>query len=215
MFERTMEALGVDRRQWSYRLAPHLTGKAQQAFACMSREDCGSYDAVRVAILQRYNITTETYYQRFVEKRKMLDESFVECTVRMRDVTQKWTKACQTKDNVLEMVMIEQFQKILSPELQIQIRQRRPTTLDEAASVADNVLEARKITKKMDTVQSLPKVKSLMTFFISTSSPLELIFYMWLGNALKFYLSLSEFYYFVSNTRKRREKNHVESDRPK
>ena len=71
MFERTMEALGVDRGQWSYRLAPFLTGKAQQAFACMSREDCGSYDAVRVAILQRYNTTTETYYQRFVEMRKM------------------------------------------------------------------------------------------------------------------------------------------------
>ena len=70
-FERTMEALGVDRRQWSYHLAPYLTGKAQQAFACISREDCGSYDAVRVAILQRYNTTTETYYQRFVEMRKM------------------------------------------------------------------------------------------------------------------------------------------------
>ena len=33
--------------------------------------------------------------------------------------------------------------------MQIQIRQRRPKTLDEAASLADSVLEAWKITKKM------------------------------------------------------------------
>ena len=61
-------------------------------------------------------LTTLQHYNRNVLSKirgneKMPDESFVECTVRMRDVAQKWTKECRTKDDVLEMVMIEQFQK--------------------------------------------------------------------------------------------------------
>ena len=34
-FERMMEGYGVNRTRWSYRLAPNLTGKAQQAFAAL------------------------------------------------------------------------------------------------------------------------------------------------------------------------------------
>ena len=34
-FERLMEGYRVDRDRWSYRLAPNLTGKAQQAFAAL------------------------------------------------------------------------------------------------------------------------------------------------------------------------------------
>ena len=52
------------------KLAPQLTGKAQQAYAAMKMENGGRYDKFKEAILQRYDISEETYRQRFREPSK-------------------------------------------------------------------------------------------------------------------------------------------------
>ena len=51
-FERVMVVYEVDRARWAFKLAPQLTGKAQQAYAAMSTEDAGDYDKVKAAILK-------------------------------------------------------------------------------------------------------------------------------------------------------------------
>ena len=62
-FERIMQAFEVAKKRRSYKLA--LSGKAQQAYAAMERHKADDYEEVKKAILQRYNITEETYRQRF------------------------------------------------------------------------------------------------------------------------------------------------------
>ena len=52
-FERMMAVYEVDRARWAFKLAPQLTGKAQQAYAAMSVEDAGDYDKVKTTILKR------------------------------------------------------------------------------------------------------------------------------------------------------------------
>ena len=39
-FERLMAAYEVKRERWAFKLAPQLVGKAQQAYAAMSADDC-------------------------------------------------------------------------------------------------------------------------------------------------------------------------------
>uniref|UniRef100_A0A1X7VDJ8 Protein kinase domain-containing protein n=1 Tax=Amphimedon queenslandica TaxID=400682 RepID=A0A1X7VDJ8_AMPQE len=56
-----MEAYEVPKECWAYRLAPQLTGKAQQAYAAVSSDSAKKYDEVKTAILRRYNINEETY----------------------------------------------------------------------------------------------------------------------------------------------------------
>ena len=73
-FERMIAAYGVDRAQWVYRLAPQLTGKAQQAYA---------------AIMRRYNINVETYRQRFREARLKEGETHRELTTWLLDLANK------------------------------------------------------------------------------------------------------------------------------
>ena len=51
-FERIMEAHEVSRDRWSFKLAPQLTGKAQEAYAALPPHDARSYEAVKVAILR-------------------------------------------------------------------------------------------------------------------------------------------------------------------
>ena len=91
-FECMMAAYGVDRSQWVYRLAPHLTGKAQQAYAAMSTEDASTYEEVKTAVLRRYDISAETYRQRFRETRLKEGKTYLELATRWLDLASKWTK---------------------------------------------------------------------------------------------------------------------------
>ena len=50
-FERIMDAYKLSTEQWTYYLAPQLTGKAQQAFAAIPKEESSTYDGVKAAIL--------------------------------------------------------------------------------------------------------------------------------------------------------------------
>ena len=87
-FECMMAAYGV------YRLAPYLTGKAQQAYAAMPTKDASTYDEVKAAVLRRYDISTETYRQRFREARLTKGETHRELATRLLDLASKWTKEC-------------------------------------------------------------------------------------------------------------------------
>ena len=60
-FERIMSAHEIQKDQWSYHLAPQLTGKAQLAFAALSSTEAKDYDAIKAAILARYDVNEETY----------------------------------------------------------------------------------------------------------------------------------------------------------
>ena len=47
----------MPQNRWAYKLAPQLTGRAQQAYAAMPSEEAGDYALVKAAILQRYDIS--------------------------------------------------------------------------------------------------------------------------------------------------------------
>ena len=74
-FERVMRAYEVKEERWAVKLAPQLTGKAQQAYAAMKTEDAGRYEKLKEVILRRYDISEETYRQRFRESSKKEGES--------------------------------------------------------------------------------------------------------------------------------------------
>ena len=82
-FERLMSAYEVNRERWIFKLAPNLVGKAQQAYAALSAVDASDYVKLKEAILQRYDITEESYRQRFrtekpedVQDRVVLEQFF-------------------------------------------------------------------------------------------------------------------------------------------
>ena len=66
----------------------------------------------------------------------------------MGDITGKWTKECTSKEDLLELVMVERFQRTLNSEIQVHLREKKPKTLEEAALIADSFVEARRLTNK-------------------------------------------------------------------
>ena len=70
-----MLACEVRKEKWSYKLAPRLVGKAQQAYPGLTVADAGDYEKLKSAILRRYDITEDSYRQRFRAARLRPGES--------------------------------------------------------------------------------------------------------------------------------------------
>ena len=66
-FECLMTMHRVEQTLWVVHLAPQLAGCAQQAYAALTAV---MYESVKQAILWRYDISPETYRQRFRASRR-------------------------------------------------------------------------------------------------------------------------------------------------
>ena len=92
-FERLMKP---DTARWAFKLAPQLTGRAQQAYAALEPTDAECYATVKAAILRRYNINDETYRQRFRSTKFRAGQTPTEVATRLTDLAGRWLKDCNT-----------------------------------------------------------------------------------------------------------------------
>ena len=118
-FERSMEAHEIERGKWPVLLGPQLTGKAQQAYAALSRKDSKDFTKVKEAIFKRYDINEETYRQRFRAAKAKEGESPTEIVTRLTDMAAKWLKECETRAKVIDMIVMEQFITMLPEDIRV------------------------------------------------------------------------------------------------
>ena len=142
-FERMMGAYEIDRARWSYKLAPQLTGKAQQAYAALSPEDGQDYATVKAAILRRYNINEETYRQRFRSLKLKPNETPLELCTRLSDLVSRWTKDCATVAEIRDLMVKEQLLTTLPEDVRMWVREKKPKSSAEAGGLAEDYLQAR------------------------------------------------------------------------
>ena len=96
------------------------------------------------AILRRYDITEETYRQHFRSAKKRREESNWELVARLTDLAGKWMKLYETREKMLDQVVLEQFLRTLGDEMRVFVCERHPKTSEEASKFADDYLQARK-----------------------------------------------------------------------
>ena len=141
-FERIME---VPKGQWTYYLAPQLTGRAQHAFAALPPDESKTYDGVKVAILLRYGVNEDAYRRRFRASSRKDGETNRELAVRLLDLQNKWLKKYTTADAIKEQVALEQFISTLALEKRAWLRDKKPDTCIAAGELADEYELARKL----------------------------------------------------------------------
>lgn len=144
-FERMATAYRWQKSDWVFHLIPLLTGKARGAYVHMDIDDSLDYDKVKSAILSKYDINPETYRQRFRSLDVQPDESPRELYARLKELYGKWIQPKgKTIHDIGETIILEQFLRMLSPELQVWIREHNPGSAMEAARLADVFVAARK-----------------------------------------------------------------------
>lgn len=142
-FERLMIAYEVNKDKWAFKLAPQLVEKAQQAYAGLSVTDAGDYDQLKAAILRQYDITEESYRQRFRAVKPRPGESNQELAARLTDFAGKWMKACTSIDELRDLVVLEQLLNTLPEDARIFVKEMKPKTSVEAGRLADDFIIAR------------------------------------------------------------------------
>ena len=100
------------------------------------------FKEVKQANLKRYNINEETY--RFQNTKKKTDESYGEAAVRLKDLSAKLLKPTErTKEDLVNIIIQEQLVNAMPKELQLRVRERKPKTSEDAATLPDDIISAR------------------------------------------------------------------------
>ena len=95
-----MEGQRIEKANWAHYLAPQLTGKARLAFAALPSTDASNYNALKAAILIRYDINEEAYRCRFRSATRGRGETNCELAVRIMDLQAKWLQGCKTVEEM-------------------------------------------------------------------------------------------------------------------
>ena len=143
-FERVMTAYEVPKARWSFKLAPQLVGKAQQAYAALGVDEASDYEQLKQAVLRRYDINEESHRRRFRTASKKDGETNRELVTRLDDFATKWLQGCCTVQEVKDRVVLEQLLNSLPENVRIWVMERKPKSSEEAGKLADDYAQARR-----------------------------------------------------------------------
>ncbi|XP_029996342.1 uncharacterized protein LOC115423598 [Sphaeramia orbicularis] len=144
-FERIGKTWGWPETEWAYRLVPLLTGKALEAYSAMDEEQSDSYPDLKQALLAKFDISAETYHQRFRDLAVPQGEAPTETYQRLKGLYRRWIKPDQcSMEDIGETIVLEQLLRVFPPDIRTWVKEREPTTGLEAAKLATQYINARR-----------------------------------------------------------------------
>ncbi|XP_077341885.1 uncharacterized protein LOC143987181 [Lithobates pipiens] len=144
-FEKTCRQYHLPPAQWARYLTPGLRGKALDAYVELSEEQGGDYEALKAAIIQKFQLTPEVYRKRFRSLQKGPGDSYLDVVSRLRTTFRQWTKGLNADSfESLEDLMIEdQLLHICPTDVRQFVLERKPTSAKAAAELADTYIHSR------------------------------------------------------------------------
>ncbi|XP_015665999.1 zinc finger protein 479-like [Protobothrops mucrosquamatus] len=127
------------RAEWVTKLKPYLSRKALLACSILEPNLANDYDMVKERILQQYGITTEMQHQCFRQFRYQEAKGPRETCQILQVLGQRWLKPERhTKEQILELLILEQFLTILPPEIQDWVQGCCPETCAQAVDLIES-----------------------------------------------------------------------------
>ncbi|XP_049323293.1 zinc finger and SCAN domain-containing protein 12 [Astyanax mexicanus] len=144
-FERLAKTWLWPVEEWAYRLVPLLTAKALEAYTGMDEELSNSYPDLREALLEKFDISEETYRRRFRGTTVPAGETPKETYHRLKGLYRRWMKPeTRSKEQIGEIVILEQLFRVLPGDIRTWVQEHEPTNGLEAAQLAQQYLNARR-----------------------------------------------------------------------
>ncbi|XP_060636607.2 zinc finger protein 436-like [Anolis sagrei] len=141
-FERVTEACQWSRGEAIAKRVPTPVGsKAQQSFNTPETRDRGDFGKVKATIVQEDVASIEMQRQHFRQFRYPSAVGPREVCSRLRELCQRWLEPeNRSKEQILELLVLEQFLVILPREIQSQVQARGPETCAQAVALAEGFL---------------------------------------------------------------------------
>uniref|UniRef100_A0A3B5B1E3 SCAN box domain-containing protein n=1 Tax=Stegastes partitus TaxID=144197 RepID=A0A3B5B1E3_9TELE len=139
LFERVCKVKEWSNKECALLLQCVLTGKAQEAYSCLSIDDSFVYKKIKSAVLKAYELVPEAYRQRFRSWDKTPAQTYVEYVRDLQTHFKRWITALNisTFDDLCELIVLEQFKNVLPDRIATYINERDVTTAADAAVSAD------------------------------------------------------------------------------
>ncbi|KAK7113985.1 hypothetical protein V1264_000125 [Littorina saxatilis] len=156
-FERIAKLSDWDEDEWAIRLSGQLRGQARQVYIELSDEESVNYDEVKTAILQRFQLTAESYRKRFKEVKWEKEESIKECRKRMKTYLDRWKELSEKEGksgDLEDLILTDKLLDVLTPDQNRFVRERNPTNIDDVVKHVQTYIDARDAGGRMPPRQS-------------------------------------------------------------
>ena len=144
-FERFAKTQNWDESTWAVSLSSLLTGKGLEAYTSMPAEQANDYQALKNAVLKRYQLTEEGFRQKFRDEKPEAGETVYQFVARITRYFKRWVEmsgVAKTRSGLADLMIREQFIRTCSPELALFLRERTPTSVDEVVALSEQYIEA-------------------------------------------------------------------------
>ena len=145
-FERLAKLQRWGSDTWAVRLGTLLKGKAREVYVGMSEHQCEDYEAVKKALMIRFHLNAEAYRRKFRSARRDNTESYGQFVAKLRLWSTRWLELSGRKKDfagLTDLILLEQLLEGLPVDLSTFIREREPSDVDQAATLAQQYIDAR------------------------------------------------------------------------
>lgn len=144
-FERFATAAGWERETWGVILSAHLQGIALDVYSRLSADEAENYDAVKSALMDRFEFTEEGFRSKFRTTRPQRGEKVSQFVTRLKKLLSRWmelAKCLETFENLRDFIIKEQLMACCNKGLKTFLKEKYPLSLEEMVSVAEPYVEA-------------------------------------------------------------------------
>ena len=149
-YEQLAAANAWPNAEWAMYLSTLLSGKALEIYARLPPDVARDYQALKLALLRRYDCTAEGFRKRFHESCREPNETATVYLNRSQRYFNRWIELAginKTYDDLVQLIVKDRFLTTCEPPLSVHIRERNLNSIPEVAKVADDYLDARRYTQ--------------------------------------------------------------------
>ncbi|XP_042306766.1 zinc finger and SCAN domain-containing protein 23-like [Sceloporus undulatus] len=148
-FEQVAKACRWPKEEWAAQLLPAFSGDAEQAFLDLEIRNREDYGSVKEAILRRDAMIQEKHRQNFrgfcYPEAKGLKDGYRQ----LHELCHQWLKVEKhSKEEILELLVLEQFLTILPLEMQKWVMEHYPESCPQAVALAEGFLQKQQEAEK-------------------------------------------------------------------